>query len=131
MLFSPPIVDGIFKKILIVDDNEMILDLLAREFEALGFEVFKAKNGFDALDLFKNKQTELVLTDIQMPGMDGKTLSRRIRNQSKTTTIVAMSGGDSDTGLNLLKEGTVNYFFQKPFNVENIYRLFAEETQCA
>jgi CheY-like chemotaxis protein len=75
-------------KILIVDDDELILELLTLAFERCGLKVFKAENGNDAWNLFKSEQMNLVLTDIYMPGLDGKELSRRIRNMSPFRAII-------------------------------------------
>ena len=116
--------------ILIVDDDELILKVLALGFEKCGLKVFKAENGYDAWNLFNNEQISLVLTDIYMPGMDGKELSRRIRNISPSAKIALMTGGEIDEEIKeLLSVGTVDYFFLKPFNIKNICKTLIADAK--
>jgi len=116
--------------ILIVDDDELILKVLALGFEKCGLKVFKAENGYDAWNLFNNEQISLVLTDIYMPGLDGKELSRRIRNISPSAKIALMTGGEIDEETKeLLSVGTVDYFFLKPFNIKNICKTLIADAK--
>ena len=131
MLFAPPTFKGPSKSVLIADDDAMIVDLLAFGFEKHGFKVFKAENGLDAWNLFNNEPVDIVLTDIQMPKMDGKELTIRIRNQSQHTKIAVMTGGEIDVAAELVQAGTADYFFQKPFDIMTICRIFEAETQAA
>lgn len=80
-----------------------------------GLKVFNAGNGLDGWNLFNSEQIDIVLTDIRMPEIDGTELSHRIRNQSPCTKIAVMSGGDADVAIELVNNGTVDYFFTKPF----------------
>ena len=100
--------NGSSKSILIVDDDGVILDLLSVMFEKYGFKVFKAENGLDGWNLFKNKDIDFVLTDMMMPGLNGKELSHRIRKQSPLVKIGIMTGRETDVVAGLLKDGTVD-----------------------
>ena len=119
------------QSILIVDDHRMILDLLSQRFKKIDFQVFKADNGIDAWNIFKREQINFVLTDIRMPGIDGIELCHRIRNQSPETIIAVMTGGSSNVAEELLKNGTVNYFFPKPLKVIEVCKSFLAEVQTA
>lgn len=129
MLYSPLSLNDTPKAVLIADDDAMIVDLLAFGFEKHGFTVFKAQNGLDAWNLFESEQIDFVLTDIQMPKMDGKELSKRIRSRSPDTKIAVMTGGTIDVASELLQSGTADYFFSKPFDIANICRIFTAEAQ--
>jgi CheY-like chemotaxis protein len=118
--------DNPIRTILIVDDDQMIVDLLACGFERYGVKVFKAENGDDAWNLFNRETIDTVITDIQMPGLNGKELSRRIRNQSSLTIIAVMTGGEIDVARELLQDGTVNYFFHKPFDLNHLFKSVIE-----
>ncbi len=120
------------QSILIADDNDFILRLLSKWFKKFGFKVFEANNGIDAWNLFNKEPVDFVLTDICMPGLEGKELSCLIRNQSPGTIIAVMTGSEFDIANDLLKDGTVNYFFPKPFNFMDIHKSFMAEPQvCA
>ena len=117
--------------LLIVDDDELILKVLALGFEKCGFKVSTAENGSDAWDLFKSEHTDLVLSEICMPGLNGKELSRMIRNESPNTKITLMTGGDADDIKELLENGTADYFFLKPFDIKNVCEIFIAEGNAA
>ena len=109
--------NGSSKSILIVDDDRIIVEVLSVMFKKYGFIVFKAEDGLEAWDIFNKENIDVVLTDIRMPGLDGRELSYQIRNQSTYTKIAVMTGEESDVGTELLNDGTANYFFLKPFDI--------------
>lgn len=80
-------------KILIVDDEEDILDLLAYNLEKEGYEVYRASNGIDALSIAQKILPDLVMLDIMMPQMDGVETCRHLRAnpQLKDTSIVFLT----------------------------------------
>lgn len=123
--------DEPMKSILIADDDEMIVELLALGFQNIGFKVLKAENGLDAWNLFNREDIDFVLTDLQMPVMNGTELSHRIRSQSPSTTIAVMSGGETNAASELLRDRVADYFFPKPFSIKIICKVFAAEAQVA
>ena len=131
MLFTQPSYDENNQSILIVDDDEMVLDILSKGFEMYGLNVFKAENGLDGWRLFQNKPVEIVLTDIQMPGLDGIELSKRIRNQSPHTKIAVMTGGNTDIAAELLNDGTATFLFKKPFAISCVCKSLLAEAWMA
>lgn len=131
MLVALPISSHRCPSVLVADDDEAILDLLVQGFEMFGCRVLTAENGIDAWTLFNGRQVDIVLTDIQMPGLDGAQLSHRIRDHSPSITIGVMTGGNDDTAIDLLEEGTVDYFFRKPFDLVRVCKSMIGETQTA
>ncbi len=131
MLVIPPICMDHSQSILIVDDDSMILDLLSEVFKKLGLNVFEAENGIDGWHLFEKECTDLLITDICMPGLDGIELSKRIRNQSPHIKIAVMTGGDADIATELLNDGTANYLFRKPFDIRYVCKSLIPEAQMA
>ena len=113
------------KSILIVDDDIFILDVLAKAFRFHGYKVFMAENGVVGLDIFNKEQIDIVLTDIRMPGLSGKELAIFIRKESPQTKVAVMTGGDGEIGSNLIKDGTADHFFLKPFTLSHVCKTLS------
>ncbi len=91
-------------KILIIDDEEIIRNLLIRFFERSGFLPFQAENGFEGVQKAKKIRPDLVILDILMPKMDGYATARKLRQCAflKDVPIIflsaACSGKETDAG---------------------------------
>ncbi|MCU1286270.1 MAG: response regulator receiver protein [Acidobacteriales bacterium] len=79
------------RRILIVDDDKSIRNMLALIMAAEGYEVAKASNGFDALEHVKNSLPALVISDLNMPLMSGFELLSVLRRRFPKIVVVAMS----------------------------------------
>ena len=80
-------------KILIVDDEEDVRIALQQVLERAGYDVTVAATGNEGLDLLKKERADLVITDVIMPGIDGITTARKIREKYRDTRIIVISGG--------------------------------------
>ena len=116
------------KSILIVDDDKIVLDMLAEAFRFKGYKVFTAEDGNAGLKIFDTEQIDIVLTDIRMPGLSGEALATRIRKKSPYTKVAVMTGGDGEIGSNLIKNGTADHFFQKPFALYHVYNILSSDS---
>jgi len=74
-------------RILIVEDNPNNMKLAQLLLETAGHEVLQAMNALDGLDIAHNDLPDIILMDIQLPGMDGLTATRRLKEDSKTSNI--------------------------------------------
>jgi two-component system response regulator (stage 0 sporulation protein F) len=128
MLSSSPNINGSSKSILIVDDDEIIREVLSHGFLRFDFKVFTAENATDAWIIFNSEHIDFVVTDIWMPGLNGMDLSRRIKIKSPFTKIALMTGGETEGVQELIDDGTVDHFFWKPFDIQNICKIFSNET---
>lgn len=81
------------RHILLVDDDERIRRMVRQALESRGFSVVEACNGREALGLWEARAPDLVLTDINMPEMDGIELLLAVLKRSEGVPVVAMSGG--------------------------------------
>ncbi len=79
------------KKILLVDDEESIQLLYHEEFEEEGYEVIAALNGEEALTKYKENAPDLVILDIQMPGMNGIEVLRQMKMIDSTVPVILSS----------------------------------------
>ena len=75
-------------KILIVEDDFMLLDIFKTKFKKSGFKVFTAINGFEGLEAAQKKHPDLILLDIIMPGMNGFKVLEKLKADEKTKDIV-------------------------------------------
>ncbi|MBE9573626.1 MAG: response regulator [Proteobacteria bacterium] len=109
-------------KILIVDDEKAIRDVLSDTLSFLGYEVTVASNGHEGFSLFLNNSFELVFTDMHMPGMDGWTLARRIKDKSPNTPVVLITGSEKETVMKRFKGSFVDTVIFKPLSLEDIQK---------
>ncbi len=79
------------KKILLVDDEENIRFIYEEEFKEEGYTVITAANGMDALELFSREKPDLVVLDIQMPGLNGIEVLRRMKTMEPSVPIILCS----------------------------------------
>lgn len=102
-------------KILVVDDEKEIADLIEIYLVSDGYKVYKAYNAADGLDILAKEDIKLVLLDIMMPGMDGLAMCRKIRKTSNIPIII-LSAKSTDLD-KILGLGTgADDYVTKPFN---------------
>lgn len=107
------------KRILIVDDESQITRALRHGLLAHRFDVRTAADGESALDTFRDFRPDLVITDLQMPEMDGIELCRRIRENSQIPIIVLSVKGEERTKVAALDSGADDYI-TKPFGMDEL-----------
>jgi DNA-binding response OmpR family regulator len=109
-------------RILIADDQDALRTLLSRMLAREGFEPIEAKDGENAIELYKSLKPPVVVSDIMMPRMDGLTLLREIKSIDPGAVVILMTGhGNEEILLKALQGGASN-FFKKPFNVRVLIR---------
>ena len=107
------------RKILAVDDNDLIRNLMKTFCAKRGYQVITASNGKIGLNRFKQEGADLVLTDFEMPKMNGGELYQEIRQLSPACPIYLMSAGSSNPQLQTLIQNGAN-FLQKPFGLAEL-----------
>lgn len=107
---------------LVVDDSLTMRKVLGRLLERDGYEVQVAKDGMDAMELLQTSTPDIILTDIEMPRMDGFGLARNIRDDERTTNtpLIMISSRTADKHQNMAKEIGVDAFFGKPVQDEEL-----------
>jgi formate/nitrite transporter len=110
------------KKMLVIDDESLVLESCRRIFGEQGFEVVTSENPKEALDLVGSASYDVVLCDWKMPGMDGVDVVEVLDKRSPGTAIVMISGYPSvDRATEVMKRGAMDYV-PKPFTPEEITR---------
>ena len=107
-------------KILLVDDDPNIRQLVRLYLEKEGFDVTEADRGDTALKEFKAAPPNLMLLDVMLPGMDGREILSKIRKLSRTPVIMLTAKGETDDRIHALDGGADDYIV-KPFDSKELF----------
>ena len=107
------------KRVLVVEDEMLIRTLLLEVLSDNGFEVSLARDGQESLDQLGTNSFDLVITDIQMPGVDGIEMLKEMKKAHRKEKVIVMSANPSDMGLNEPDMPHVVSRLEKPFRIEN------------
>jgi two-component system chemotaxis response regulator CheY len=113
------------KKILAVDDSKTMRDMLAFALRSAGFEVTEAEDGTKAIEKLGGLKIDLIVTDLNMPNMDGITLIRRLRTDPKhraTPILMLTTESDPEKKAEGRAAGATGWLV-KPFNPEKLVEL--------
>lgn len=110
------------EKILIVDDEEHIRELLKYNLEKNSYKCISAENGIDALKIVKDQKPRLVLLDLMLPKLDGYEVCKEIRkdNEISSTPIIILSAKDEEFDKILGLELGADDYITKPFSVREV-----------
>ena len=105
-------------KLLLIDDEEVIVRILSMSLKSDGYDVVGAYSGEEGLKVFQRESPDVVLVDIKMPGMDGIEVLRRVKNINPHTEVIIITGhGDMSSAIEALQLGASD-FITKPVKDE-------------
>lgn len=107
------------EKILVVEDDDGIAEFETLELEHEGFEIKRAVNGREALELFESFALDVILLDVMLPELSGLEVLRRIRKTSSVPVIMVSARGETYDKVNGLDAGADDYI-AKPFEIEEL-----------
>ncbi len=110
-------------RILLVEDDRAVRDLLYRQLTDAGYDVEVAEDGTDGLKIYRDQQPDLVVTDIIMPEMEGIQMMRELRRESPDVRVIAISGGgrgSADTYLQLAARMGAKSTLEKPVRQDTL-----------
>ena len=120
---------GRIEHVLLVEDNEINLEIMLSQLNSLGYHVDTALNGKEALAKYQKGEYDVVLTDIQMPEMDGYALAAEIRRMEEgsgnTIPIFAITASDYDLNLERAKTLGFNGYMLKPLDLDVLKQKLA------
>ena len=114
------------KKILVVDDDELLLDAMSQMLLRMGYSVTVANDGEKGLSLFLRRQCDIVLTDFDMPGLDGISLAFRIKEMAPDTLVILMTGHDRESIMGYIKHSAVDLALFKPFELLTLEKVLQQ-----
>jgi DNA-binding response OmpR family regulator len=117
------------KRILVIDDEVGIRRALRTVLELAGYEVREARNGQDAMRLWREEESDLVITDIHMPDKDGIETILELRALSPDLPIIAVSGSGEKKSRDLLQDAKLSgsiWTMDKPFGLTELLKRVSE-----
>jgi len=107
-------------RILVVDDEESIREFFEIMLKREGYEVLTASSGIEAIDTLKKTPVDLIISDIQMPGISGMELLSRVRESHPEMVVIMITAfGSTETAVEAMKLGAYDYI-QKPFKIDEV-----------
>ena len=120
----------VIKKILVVDDDKNICELLNLYLKKEGYEVVFAYDGSEAVNMAKTENPNLILLDVMMPVMNGYEATEKIRSSNHplatTIPIIAQTANAFQDDIKKVKEVGMNAHISKPIEEENLLKILAE-----
>ena len=113
------------KKIIIVDDFTGIRSIVRETLVKKGYQVLEASSGKEAMKYFDGTQVDLLITDYDMPDMDGAELVANIRNMTRYlfTPVIILSGVRKERVEDKIKDLNIAAYIQKPFEITHFYSV--------
>jgi len=112
------------KSVLLVDDSATVRQLL-RDMLSRDYEVFEAKHGQEGLDILKKLKVNIVITDINMPIMDGYKFIREAKKLTKFVPYIVITSDDGPDAMRLIKEAGAATFIKKPFEAAQVRKILS------
>lgn len=115
-------------KILVIDDDKDIREIIKLLLEALGYKIFTAENGSDAIDIFKEKNNEidLVLLDMMIPEMDSEQIFLALKKIKPDVKTVLSSGYKKNSKAEKIIDKGVLGFIQKPYHLDELSNVISD-----
>ena len=108
------------KRVLVVDDEQNIVDILRFNLEREGYEVITAEDGIQGLALARSSDPDLILLDVMMPEMDGFQVCRELRKEDKLTPIIMLTAREEEADRVKGLELGADDYVSKPFSVREL-----------
>lgn len=108
------------RKLLVVDDDNEIQKILSRKLALMGYDVTLAGNGLEASTLFVTGSYDLVVTDFEMPLMNGSELSRIVKKKSPNTPVIVITGCCDNVMWEQMDKSCLDAIILKPFRLKEI-----------
>jgi CheY-like chemotaxis protein len=114
------------KKILIVDDNEFIVEIMTYILNSKGYDVVSQCDGEDVINRIKTDNPDLIILDMMLPDADGREICKEIKGNidTKNLPVIICTGSDS-LNIRMNQQGSPNDVLSKPFDIDSLVDMVA------
>lgn len=109
-------------RLLLVEDDQDVREAMSEIFSSFGIAITEATDGLEAIEILKNSFFDFIITDIQMPNMNGYEFLLSLKKLNISTPVIVLSGGSKYSKEDLLTAGALAYFEKGSFNLFEITR---------
>jgi signal transduction histidine kinase/ActR/RegA family two-component response regulator/uncharacterized protein YigA (DUF484 family) len=113
-------------KILVIDDEEAVRDILSRLLRTKGHQVEVASNGEEGIERFRNQDFDLVFTDLGMPKISGWEVGRALKGLNPKIPVIMITGWGMELSREKMSENGIDLIISKPFNFDQVSQLIFE-----
>lgn len=118
------------KKLLVIDDDEIVIKAIGSQFDNKQVKVFTARDGIEGLKIAKKEHPDLILLDLVMPRMDGMTMLQKLRKDrwGKGSKVVILTNlSDQEKVAEAVQKGTYDYLVKVNWNVIDVANLVKQK----
>jgi len=108
------------KRVLLVEDEKLLAEIMSETLESRGFEVHRALDGQKGLDKYRKVEPDICILDVMMPEMDGYALAKKIRQENAAVPIIFVTAKSQMDDLKKGFEVGANDYLKKPFSIEEL-----------
>ena len=116
-------------RILVIDDEDTVREVLEKMLSQVNHRVTVAQNGDEGLRQFQEKEFDIVLTDLGMPGMSGWEVCQKIKKMNPYTPVGMITGWGMEVSQSKMEECGLDFIIAKPFDFNQIIRVVSEKTE--
>jgi len=113
-------------RILVIDDEDSVRDILSRMLTAKGHQVVSASGGQEGIDKFKAESFDLVFTDLGMPRVSGWEVGKAVKKMNATVPVAMITGWGMELNKEKMTENGIDLIISKPFNLNQVSELVSE-----
>ena len=113
-------------RILVIDDEDSVRDILARMLTAKGHQVVSASGGQEGIEKFKSESFDLVFTDLGMPKVSGWDVGKAVKKMNATVPVAMITGWGMELNKEKMTENGIDLIISKPFNLAQVTELVSE-----
>ncbi len=118
-------------RLLIVDDDELLREVLVEIFTDSVCDILEASNGQMAFDLIQTKKPHVVISDVRMPNGDGVFLAQKVHELEGEKPLFFICSGHNDLTTEIIKKFNILHVFEKPFDSIKIIEIIASHVKSS